>query len=66
VSTAVVGGNATWGNISTTGVYTAPATIPATSTGTAIAGEVVVYAFTHSSCAAGACSLGAYAYVGID
>jgi hypothetical protein len=69
--TAVAGGNSTWGTISNTGVYTAPATIPATTTGTSIAGEVVVYTFTHSSCAAGACILststaGGYAYVGIN
>jgi hypothetical protein len=62
--TAIAGGNATYGTITTQGVYTAPALIPTTSNGT-IAGEVVVYAAAHAACAP-TCTVVSYAYVGIN
>lgn len=63
LATAVIGGNSTWGTISTSGVYTAPAAIPATcSSGcTSINGEVVVYVISHL-----VQTVYSYAYIGIN
>jgi hypothetical protein len=54
-STAIAGGNTTYGTISTTGVYTAPATIPP-------GGTACVVVAAHVSGAAKP----AYAYITID
>jgi hypothetical protein len=62
LSTAIAGGNATYGTISTSGVYTAPAVIPSTTnSSTTITGEVVVYAISHL-----VPTTATYAYVGIN
>jgi len=60
LTTAVIGGNASLGTISTTGVYTAPATIPTTAV-TGTAGEVVVIVASHL-----VPTVATYAYVGIN
>jgi hypothetical protein len=62
LTTAVVGGNATYGKITQQGVYTAPATVPSTTnSSTAINGEVVVYVWSQL-----APTVASYAYVGIN
>ena len=50
LTTAIPGGNSTLGTISSTGVYTAPATIPTKASGaTGTDGMVVVYVISHLS-----------------
>lgn len=80
IATAVPGGNACFGTISNTGVYTAPAAIPTTAasstcttaTGfTGTAGEVVVYVGSHLLASQNASgylisSVSKYAYVGVN
>jgi hypothetical protein len=62
LSTAIPGGNLTYGSITAQGVYTAPATIPTTTnSSTTINGEVVVYVISHL-----VPTVNSYAYVGVD
>jgi hypothetical protein len=62
LSTAIPGGNSTYGTITPQGVYTAPATIPTTTnSGTKTNGLVVVYVISHF-----VQTVNSYAYVAVN